>query len=96
MEERSGTNTHSRLDGANNNQLRDEENSPRLGELYQEINDFAEVKLKIETLLRLKRSLGEADSNFAVLSEELKRCRLMVMESLDRLFSNYTPDAKAS
>ncbi len=96
MEEHSETNTHFGLEGASNGKLRDVENSPRLGELYQEINDFAEVKVKIETLLRLKRSLGEADSNFAAISEELKRCRLMVMESLDRLFSSYTPDVNAS
>ncbi len=93
MGEQSEPNTQFDQDGTLKGKLRDEEHSPRLGELYQDINDFTEIKHKIETLMRLKRSLGEEDSNFAVISEELKRCRLLVMESLDRLFSTYTPNS---
>jgi hypothetical protein len=96
MGENSEPNAQLGLDGTFKGELRDEEHPPRLGEMYQDINEFTETKHKIEALLRLKRSLGQDSSNFAVISEELKRYRLLAMEAIDRLFTAYTPDSTAN
>lgn len=76
------------------NLLRDEEPSPRLGEWYQDINDFTETKRKIEALIRLKQSLISGDiHDFTVLSEELSRYKRMAMEAVDQLFSATIPSS---
>jgi len=74
--------------------LRDEEPSPKLGELYHDLNEFAETKRTIEALIRLKQTLIEQDSpNVALITEELRRYRLLAMEAIDRLFGSYTPSS---
>jgi hypothetical protein len=96
MGENSEPNAQLGLDGTFKGELRDEEHPPRLGELYQDINEFTETKHKIEALLRLKKSLGQDNSNLAAISDELKRYRLLAMEAIDRLFSTYIPDSNTN
>jgi len=93
MGENSKPNTQFEPDGSFQGELRDEEHPPRIGELYQDINEFTETKHKIEALLRLKKSLNQDNSNLLVISEELKRYRLLALEAIDRLFSACLPDS---
>jgi spore coat polysaccharide biosynthesis predicted glycosyltransferase SpsG len=74
--------------------FRDEEVSPRIGDLYQDMNEFTEAKRRVQAFLRFKQTLLTQDgSNFTLLSEEFRRYRQFALEAIDRLFSNYSPSS---
>ena len=68
--------------------LRDEESvSRRLGELYQDLNDFTETKRKIEELIQYRQSLiDQEDTDFTVRSEEFRLYKSRAIEAIDHLF----------
>lgn len=65
----------------------DEESSRRLGELYQDLNDFTETKRKIEELIRFRQNLiDQEDSDFLIRSEEFRICKSRAIEAINHLF----------
>lgn len=61
-----------------------------MGEMYQDIHEFADTKLKIKALIRLKKLLVNQQSHAN--SEELQESHVRAMEAIDRLFRKYTLD----
>ncbi|HQQ95187.1 MAG TPA: hypothetical protein PLQ93_11575 [Bacteroidia bacterium] len=68
--------------------LRDQESvSPRLGELYQDLNDFTETKHKIEELIRFRQSLIDLEeSQFMSNSEEFRFYKKRAIDAINHLF----------
>lgn len=69
-----------------------EDSSKRLGEIYEDLNDFTETKRKIEELIRLKQSLIDLKNSDAKLnSEKFKEYKGKAIEAINNLFDEAQP-----